>query len=185
MGPNDDGDMFERPGKPPDYFVSPFPNKQAAMAANNGAHPPDLSLMIKARHDGANYVYSLLTGYTGESEGTLYDNPYFAAGKLAMTPPLSEGLVEYDDGTKSSVENMAHDVVNFLQWAAEPEMEIRKKMGLKVVLFIIIATIFFIITKRRIWKHLYKDKHTINQFIILAIINCLKDSFDILKNIYY
>ena len=155
-GPNDDGDMFERPGKPSDYFVSPFPNKQAAMASNNGAVPPDLSLIIKARHDGANYVYSLLTGYTGESEGALYENPYFVAGKLAMAPPLSKDLIQYDDGTEATLENMAHDVVNFLQWAAEPEMEQRKKLGIKVVAFIIIATIFFIMTKHRIWRHLYK-----------------------------
>lgn len=155
-GPNDEGDMFERPGSPSDYFVSPFPNKKAGMASNNGAYPPDLSLIVKARHDGANYVYSLLTGYTGEVDGHLYENPYFVTGEISMPPPLTSGLVEYDDGKESTVQNMAYDLVNFLQWASEPEMEQRKRIGWKVISFIIIATILLIITKHRIWKHLYK-----------------------------
>ena len=159
-GPNESGEMFERPGIPSDYFVSPFPNKEAAMASNNGAFPPDLSLIIKARHNGANYVYSLLTGYESHEadEGGLYSNPYFATGKLAMAPPLSDDLIQYTDGTDATLKNMAYDVVNFLQWAAEPEMEMRKKLGIKVISFLIIITIFVIFVNRRLWSSLYKDK---------------------------
>ncbi len=159
-GPSDTGDMFERPGLPSDYFVPPFANKQAAMASNNGAFPPDLSLMIKARHDGANYVYSLLTGYDSDQadENGLYLNQYFSIGKLSMAPPLSEGLVEYEDGRQSTVENMAYDVVNFLQWAAEPEMEVRHKLGLKVVSFLIILTAFLVLANKRIWSYLHRNK---------------------------
>ncbi len=157
-GPNDVGEMFERPGIQSDYFVSPFPNKEAAVAANRGAFPPDLSLIIKARHNGANYVYSLLTGYESHEsdEGGLYTNPYFSTGKIAMAPPLSDNLVQYTDGTDSKVENMAYDVVNFLQWAAEPEMEMRKKLGIKVISFLLILTVFVIFINKRLWEGLYK-----------------------------
>ncbi|RZB13183.1 cytochrome c1 [Ehrlichia minasensis] len=157
-GPNDSGEMFERPGIQSDYFVSPFPNKEAAKAANKGAFPPDLSLMIKARHNGANYVYSLLTGYESSEpdEGGLYTNPYFSTGKILMAPPLSDNLVQYTDGTDSKIENMAYDIVNFLQWAAEPEMEVRKKLGIKVISFLLILTIFVILVNKGLWKSLYK-----------------------------
>ena len=157
-GPNDNGEMFERPGIQSDYFVSPFPNKEAAKAANKGAFPPDLSLMIKARHNGANYVYSLLTGYESSEpdEGGLYTNPYFSTGKILMAPPLSDNLVQYTDGTDSKIENMAYDLVNFLQWAAEPEMEVRKKLGIKVISFLLILTIFVILVNKGLWKSLYK-----------------------------
>ena len=155
-GPNDEGDLFERRGLPSDYFVSPFANKQAAMASNNGSYPPDLSLMVKARHDGANYVYSLLTGYTGNTDdNNLYINPFFNTGKLAMAPPFSQGLIEYTDGTEATINNMAYDVVNFLQWTAEPEMEERKRIGFKVVLFLFIATILLMLTKHRTWKDVF------------------------------
>ncbi len=159
-GPNDDGEMFQRPGKPSDYFVPPYPNEAAARAAQNGAYPPDLSLIIKARGDGANYLHSLLTGYASPpadahiSEGQHY-NPYFPGGALAMPAPLSEGSVEYSDGTKASVEQMSYDVVNFLQWAAEPEMEARKQMGIKVLIFLAIFTAFMYIAKRNLWKKLH------------------------------
>ncbi|ABD44580.1 cytochrome c1 [Ehrlichia chaffeensis str. Heartland] len=157
-GPNDIGEMFERPGIKSDYFIPPFPNKEAAMAANKGAFPPDLSLIIKARHNGANYLYSLLTGYESHDpdESGLYTNPYFTTGKMSMAPPLSDGLVQYTDGTDSKVENMAYDVVNFLQWAAEPEMETRKKLGIKVISFLLVLTIFVILANKRLWKDLYK-----------------------------
>ncbi|MBV0900047.1 MAG: cytochrome c1 [Wolbachia endosymbiont of Fragariocoptes setiger] len=159
-GPNDLGEMFERPGIPSDYFLNPFESKEAAAAANNGAVPPDLSLIIKARHDGQNYVYSLLTGYKGgeQDENGLYFNPYFATGKLAMAPPLSEGLVQYDGDKEATVDNMAQDVVNFLQWAAEPELEHRNKLGFKVVSYFIILTIFFMLTNKKVWSNLYKKK---------------------------
>ncbi|WP_175938400.1 cytochrome c1 [Wolbachia endosymbiont of Litomosoides brasiliensis] len=159
-GPNDLGEMFDRPGIPSDYFIAPFNTKEAAIASNNGAVPPDLSLIIKARHDGANYVYSLLTGYRNgeQDESGLYFNPYFPTGKLAMAPPLSEGIVEYDDTRQATVENMAYDVVNFLQWAAEPELERRHKLGFKVVAYFVILTVFVVLTNKRTWSKLYKKK---------------------------
>ena len=156
-GPNEDGDMFDRPGRASDRFVSPYPNEQAARASNGGAYPPDLSLMIKARPDGANYLYSLLTGYNAApagftvSEG-MYYNAYFANHQIAMPPPLSDGRVEYQDGTDASVEQMAKDVVNFLQWAAEPEMEQRKEMGLKVLIYLAIFTLLFYAAKKIVWR---------------------------------
>lgn len=159
-GPNDAGEMFERPGIPSDKFVPPYPNEQASRAANNGAYPPDLSLIIKARPDGANYVYSLLTGYEEPpadvhlADGQHY-NPYFPGHKLAMPAPLSAGQVSFEDGTEASVDQMAHDVVNFLQWAAEPEMEQRKQMGIKVLLYLLVFTGFMYVAKKHIWKKLH------------------------------
>ncbi|MDB1134975.1 cytochrome c1 [Candidatus Anaplasma sp. TIGMIC] len=157
-GPNESGDMFERPGIPSDYFPSPFPNREAAAASNNGAYPPDLSLIIKARHSGPDYVYRLLTGYKGTEadENGLYSNSAFPGGRIAMAPPLSDDLVSYLDGTSSKVENMAFDVVNFLQWAAEPEMESRKKLGIKVVVSLMIGTVLVFIVNKRLWSVLYK-----------------------------
>lgn len=156
-GPNDEGEMFDRPALPADHFVQPYPNEQAARAANNGAYPPDLSLIIKARHDGANYLYSLLTGYTDAPadfklmSGLSY-NPYFANDQIAMPPPLTNEQVTYIDGTPATVEQMSRDVAVFLQWAAEPEMEHRKSMGLKVMMFLVVFTILFYIAKNRIWS---------------------------------
>lgn len=157
-GPNDEGEMFERPGLPSDRFVSPFANEKAARAANGGAYPPDLSLIIKARPNGANYVYSLITGYSDHvPEGVdvlpgQYYNPYFPGGLLAMAPPLSNDQVTFADGTNASLEQMAHDVVVFLQWAAEPEMEKRKRMGIKVLVFLAAMSVAFYVAKKRIWK---------------------------------
>lgn len=158
-GPNDEGEMFDRPAGLSDKFVRPYPNEQAARAVNNGAYPPDLSLIIKAKHDGANYIHSLLNGYTEPPAGFhlqngLYYNPYFPGRQIAMPSPLSEGLVTYGDGTKPSVEQLSRDLVIFLQWAAEPEMEHRKSMGLKVMLFLVVFTIFFYISKNRIWSRI-------------------------------
>ncbi|WP_375326712.1 cytochrome c1 [Candidatus Tisiphia endosymbiont of Nemotelus uliginosus] len=157
-GPNDLGEMFERPALPSDRFSRPYPNEQGARAANNGAYPPDLSLIIKARPNGANYLYSLLTGYTNPPEHFklmpgLHYNPYFPGAQLAMPAPLTNGQVTYIDGTESSIEQMAMDVTIFLQWAAEPEMEHRKSLGLKVMLFLVILTIFLAISKNRIWQN--------------------------------
>lgn len=160
-GPNDDGEMFERPARPSDLIPGPYANEKAARAANNGAYPPDLSLIIKARADGANYVYSLLTGYGEAPAGfhlgdNMHYNPYFAGGgsKLAMTAPLtSNGQVSYTDGVDPTIDQMAKDVVNFLQWAAEPEMEQRKNLGISVMIFLVIFTLLFYIAKRRIWRN--------------------------------
>lgn len=160
-GPNDSGDMFERDGVAADYIPSPFANEQAAGAGFNGKAPPDLSLMIKARHDGANYLYSLLTGYgqTPPAEHVVPDglhyNPYFAGGNILMPAPLSDGRVTYEDGTKASVDQMSQDVTNFLQWAAEPEMEARKQMGIKTLIYLAIFTAFMYVAKRNLWKKLH------------------------------
>lgn len=156
-GPNEQGEMFERPAIPSDPFFKPFPNEQAARAANNGALPVDLSLVIKARENGANYVYSVLTGYMDAPSdfnlgSGLYYNPYFHGRQIAMPSPLSDGLVHYADGTKATVDQMAEDVVIFLQWAAEPEMENRKSMGLKVMFFLLVFSIVSYLAKKRIWS---------------------------------
>ncbi len=157
-GPDDSGEMFERPALPSDHFVSPFANEQAARAANGGALPPDLSLIVKARHEGPNYVYSLLTGYADApdefhlNEGKYY-NPYFAGRQISMPPPLpDDGTVEYKDGTVATREQMAIDIVNFLQFVAEPETQSRKKMGVKAMAFLAIMTILFAIAKTLVWR---------------------------------
>ena len=160
-GPNAEGEMFDRPALPSDRFVSPYPNEEAARAANNGAYPVDLSLIIKARHDGPNYVFSLLSGYQEAPADIklmpgLYYNPYFEGGQIAMPPPLTQGQVTFSDDTPATVEQMAKDVVVFLQWAAEPEMEHRKSMGLKVMIFLLVFTVFFYMAKKKIWKNISK-----------------------------
>lgn len=156
-GPNDEGEMFERPGRPSDRFKAPFANEKAARYANNGALPPDFSLISRSRAGGADYIYALLTGY-GEapaeikiSEGMHY-NKYFAGNQIAMAAPLSAGAVTYEDGTDASVEQMAKDVATFLTWASEPAMEIRKQTGLKVMIFLVVFSLLMYATKRRVWK---------------------------------
>ena len=156
-GPNEDGEMFDRPARPEDRFQAPFANPQAARAANNGALPPDLSLITKARTDGVNYLHALLSGYRDEApagveiaEGRAY-NAFFPGGQIAMAPPLSDEAVEYPDGTKATVDRMARDVVTFLAWAAEPKLEERKSMGIKVVLFLIVLTGMVYAIKRKVW----------------------------------
>lgn len=160
-GPNDMGEMFDRPGRPSDMFPGPYANDNAARAANNGALPPDQSLLVKAREGGADYIYSLLTGYGHEvPEGVTvptgaYYNPYMDGGVIKMAPPLHDGGVTYQDGTEASVEQQAKDVVSFLQWAAEPEMEARKSMGIHVVIFLAVMTAFFYRVKKRVWSDLH------------------------------
>ena len=161
-GPNDEGLMYERAALPSDIVPGPYANEKAARASNNGALPPDLSLIIKARTDGANYVYSLLTGYTDPPKDfivgeNMHYNPYFAGGgnQFAMTPPLTkDGQVQYADGTKSTIDQMARDIVTFLQWTAEPEMEERKSIGFSTMIFLSIFTLLFYWAKRRIWKNI-------------------------------
>ena len=158
-GPDDLGDMFERPALPSDAFVPPYKNEQAARASNNGAFPADLSLIVKAREDGANHLFSILTGYVEAPEDVtmmpgLSYNPYFEGSQIAMPAPLTEGQVEFSDGTPATLEQMAKDVTIFLQWAAEPEMEHRKSMGLKVMIFLSIFTILFFIAKKRTWRRI-------------------------------
>jgi len=158
-GPNDDGEMFDRPGRPSDKFPSPYPNDNAARASNNGALPPDLSLIIKARPDGANYVHALLNGYEEAPHGVTvpegaYYNAYFPGGIIKMPPPISDDQVTYQDETKATRDQISRDVVSFLAWAAEPEMEERKRMGIKVILFLGVMTAFFYVTKKRIWSRI-------------------------------
>jgi len=133
-GPNDEGEMFDRPGKLSDPLPQPYENEEQGRAANGGAYPPDLSLMIKARHSGADYVFALLTGYCDAPAGKdvlpgLYYNPYFPGGAIAMPPPISDGGVEYEDGTPATVSQQAKDVVQFLNWCAEPEHDERKRQA--------------------------------------------------------
>ncbi len=158
---DDDGETASRVGLASDKFPNPYPNKKAAAAANNGKSPPDLSLMIKARHDGANYVNSLLTGYADAPEGVevgvgLAYNPYFPGQQIAMAAPLTDGQVSYEDGTEPTVEQMSRDVTNFLQWTAEPEMEERKRMGIKALAYLAFMTLFFYLAKVRIWARVEK-----------------------------
>ncbi len=160
-GPDAEGEMFTRPGKPSDRFASPFANEMAARASNNGALPPDLSLMVKARKGGPDYLHGLRTGYAETPpegvtvmEGMNY-NKYFPGQQIAMAPPLADEAVEYADGTEATVDRHARDVVTFLAWAASPEMEERKRLGIKVLIFLIVLTAMLYALKRQIWSDLH------------------------------
>ncbi len=159
-GPDDAGDMFERAGRPSDYFPAPFANTKAARASNGGALPPDLSLMTKARKQGPDYVYALLTGFKAPPAGFslmagMNYNEHFPGRQIAMAPPLAEGALTFADGTQSSVSQMARDVTTFLSWTAEPEMEARKRLGVKVLLFLLVLTGLLYALKRAIWQKLH------------------------------
>ena len=160
-GPNDEGQMFQRPARPSDPIPAPFPNDQAARAANNGALPPDLSLITKAREGGPDYVYAILTGFKDPPAGFkvnegMYYNQYFAGHQIKMPPPLSQtDQLKYADGTQATVPQMSHDVVSFLSWAAEPNLNERHRIGFKVILFLIIATGVFYAAKRKIWSRIH------------------------------
>jgi ubiquinol-cytochrome c reductase cytochrome b/c1 subunit len=174
-GPNDQGDMFERPGRSADYFPSPFPNEQAARAANGGAAPPDLSLITKARsyergfpwfifdfftqfqEQGPNYVAAILQGFEDKPpagvtipEGSYY-NKYFPGHAIKMPKPLSDGQVTFDDGSPATVAQYSKDVTTFLMWAAEPHMEARKQLGFQVFVFLIIFAGLMYFTKKKVW----------------------------------
>jgi len=159
-GPDDEGEMFERPGQPSDKFPAPFANEKAARASNGGAYPPDLSLIVKARKGFEDYVYSLLLGYEDAPadfdlpEGANY-NLYFPGNKVAMPEPLSDGAVEYADGTEATKAQMAKDVTVFLAWAAEPKLEQRKNMGLRVFLFLLLMSGLLLAVKKKIWKDVH------------------------------
>jgi cytochrome c1 len=146
------GQPTERAGRISDRFRRPFPNEIAARAANGGAYPPDLSVITSARHGGADYVRSLLIGYTGESRGALHGNRYFAGGLIAMPPPLAEGMVAYADGSPTTVEQYATDVATFLQWAADPHMEARKRLGVVVIAFLIALSILLYLAYKQVWR---------------------------------
>jgi ubiquinol-cytochrome c reductase cytochrome b/c1 subunit len=163
-GPNEMGQTVDssgmpltRPGTPADYVPGPFPNEQAARMANNGALPPDLSLIVKARSGNQDYVYSILTGF-GQTppanervaQGLFY-NPYFPRHEIAMPPPLTNGSVTFADGTPNTLDQEAHDVVTFLAWASEPKMDERKQMGFAVMLYLILLTVLLFLSYRHIW----------------------------------
>ena len=158
-GPNADGEMFTRPAKPSDKFVMPYENVKAAQAANGGAYPPDMSVLVKARGGGVDYIYSLLQGYEDAPIGVTLDegvhyNKYMYGNKIKMANPLSDGLIEYADGTTASVEQMSKDVTTFLTWAAEPHLEARHRMGFKAVVYLIILTILVYFSMKRIWSRI-------------------------------
>tara|TARA_Y100001970_G_scaffold203592_1_gene247807 strand:- start:1405 stop:2184 length:780 start_codon:yes stop_codon:yes gene_type:complete len=156
-GPNADGEMFTRPGKLSDKFVMPYDNVKAAQAANGGAYPPDMSVLVKARGGGVDYIYSLLLGYEDPPSEIILDegvhyNKFMYGKKIKMASPLSEGIVEYADGTEATVEQMSKDVTTFLMWAAEPHLESRHQMGFKAILYLIILTILVYFSMKKIWS---------------------------------
>lgn len=157
---NDNGEPTTRKATSADFFASPYPNDQTARAANNGASPPDLTLMIKARPGGANYVHALLTGFVNPPKGFklnpgMYYNLYFPGHQIAMPPPLTDKQVDYADHTPATVDQMSRDVTTFLAWAAEPELEARRQLGLKVVIYLIFLTTMLYALKRRIWRDIH------------------------------
>ncbi len=161
--PDEFGDPTERAAGLSDYMPSPFANEQAAKASNNGAIPPDLSLVAKAREGGPDYLYSLLTGYEDPPEdfelgdGLNY-NAVFPGHQIAMPQPLFDDFVTYANGPEASVDQMAKDVSHFLMWAAEPKLEARHQMGFKVMAFMLVLTILLYLINRKVWANV-KKKH--------------------------
>ena len=158
-GPNADGEMFTRPGKLSDKFVMPYENVKAAQAANGGAYPPDMSVLVKARGGGVDYIYSLLQGYEDPPLGVtlddgVYYNKFMYGNKIKMSNPLSDGIVEYSDGTNATIEQMSKDVTTFLMWTAEPHLETRHRMGFKAIVYLIILTTLVYFSMKRIWSRI-------------------------------
>jgi len=156
-GPNSDGEMFMRPGRLSDKFVKPYPNVQASTAANDGAYPPDMSVLAKARAGGADYIYSLLLGYEEvpigfELDEGVYYNKYMPGNKIKMSAPLMDGIVEYADGTEATSAQMAKDVTAFLVWAAEPHLEAQHKMGFKAIIYLFILLTLVYMSKQKVWS---------------------------------
>ena len=158
-GPNSDGEMFTRTAKLSDKFVKPYNNDQEAKNANGGAYSPDMSVLVKARKGGADYIYSVLLGYEDPpadiklDEGVYY-NKYMYGNKIKMASPLSDGIVEYSDGTKATQKQMAKDVVTFLMWSAEPHLESRHRVGFKVIIYLLVLTILVYFSMKRIWSRI-------------------------------
>ena len=160
-GPNDQGQMFQRPARPADGFAAPFPNDKAARLANNGALPPDLSDIVKARAGGADYIHALLTGFRDPPSGFALAagqnyNLYFPGNQIAMPQPLYENQMTYADGTQATLDQESQDVATFLAWASDPNMEQRKRIGIRVILFLLVVTGLLYAVKRRIWSGLGK-----------------------------
>ena len=159
-GPNEEGEMFERPAKPSDRFVPPFLNEQEARISNNGSYPPDLSVITKAKKHGPDYIFNLLLGYIEPpvdfelGEG-MYYNKWKEGHQISMAQPLDEGYVDYDDGTDNTLPQLAEDITTFLVWSAEPELEERKKLGIKVILFFIVLGSIVFIVKNRLWREIH------------------------------
>ena len=156
-GPDSTGEMFNRPAKLSDKFVRPYANEEEAKSANGGAYPPDMSVLVKARKGGADYIYSLLLGYEEPSEDIklddgVYYNKYMYGNKIKMAAPLTDDLVEYSDGTKATTEQMSKDVVTFLMWTAEPHLEQRHKTGFRVLVYLIILTVLVYFSMKKIWS---------------------------------
>jgi len=156
-GPDSQGEMFTRPGRPSDKFKSPYPNVNASIVANGGAYPPDMSVLVKARPGGSNYIYSVLMGYEDPPTGTtldegVYYNKYMIGNKIKMASPLTEDIVEYSDGTQATVDQMSRDVTTFLTWAAEPELEERHRTGVKVIIYLILLTTLVYLSMKKIWS---------------------------------
>lgn len=159
-GPDDLGNMFERPARPSDAFVKPFANEKSARAANNGALPPDLSLVVKARKHGEDYIFGMLTGYEEPPEGVtvaegMHYNKYFPGHQIAMAAPLTDGRVTYSDGTAASIDQSARDVTQFLAWASEPYADQRKQLGIKVMLYLLVFAGVLYGVKRRVWRDIH------------------------------
>ena len=158
-GPDSQGEMFTRSGRPSDKFKSPYPNVNASIAANGGAYPPDMSVLVKARPGGSNYIYSVLMGYEDPPPGMVLDdgvyyNKYMIGKKIKMSSPLIDGIVEYADGSEATVDQMAKDVTTFLSWAAEPELEARHKTGIKVIIYLILLTVLVYFSMKKIWSRI-------------------------------
>ena len=161
-GPNEDGEMFTRPGKLSDKFAMPYSNEKEAQAANGGAYPPDMSVLAKARGGGGDYLYSVLLGYEDPPSGItlddgVYYNKYMYGNNIKMAKPLDDGLVEYSDGTEATEEQMAKDVVTFLMWAAEPHLETRHRMGFKAIVYLIILSILVYFSMKKIWSRIESE----------------------------
>jgi len=184
-GPNDQGQMFQRPGGLADYFPPPFPNDQAARAALGGKLPPDMSVLAKARshewgfpqfifdafiqyqEDGPDYIHAILTGYAdppagfGLAPGTQYDK-YFPGGAIGMPKPLSDGQVEYTDGTPTTVDQYGRDVAAFLMWAAEPTLDARKRLGFQVMIYLLVLSGLLYFTKKKVWHDVHHPTETMD-----------------------
>jgi len=162
-GPNSDGDMFTRPARPSDHFVNPYPNVNTAIASNGGAYPPDMSVLVKARTGGANYIYSVLMGYEEKPvdfdlDAGVYYNKYMDGNKIKMPSPLSDDLIEYTDGTNSTQAQMAKDVTAFFTWAAEPHLEARHRTGTKVIIYLILLATLVYFSMKKIWSRVDAEK---------------------------
>ncbi len=156
-GPNDEGEMYDRLAKPSDKFVGPYANDKEARVSNNGAYPPDLSLITKARAGGADYLYNLLNGYKDPPENLdisdgMYYNTVYPGNQIAMPMPIVDEIVEYTDNTPATQDQIIRDITSFLVWTAEPELEERKILGIRVLIFLIIITLMLLAVKRKVWK---------------------------------